>query len=529
MLTTKLKPLSLSLLLLSAVSSPVLSQGNANNNELIKKISARTETLENEIKVLRKELASLKKQPKQKQAVVATPVPTYRPVQGPTSRNADRTHALATLPTYAGLQEPANDLTSGKPDLSALLYLGGTPVVVSPYLGERSAFDGSDLIVNIPPVNLDKRILLQWQKLENVYRKCNLPVPNRPFVDLSGKVEGQVIWSKPYTGRKHTDIDLSATEAEILAQVNNWVAGYMSFKYDNSQINPPRTSNSRIFLNKGFAVVGDLDLAPLYGTIGQAYVPFGVYASNMLSAPLTQLLGRTKARYVGVGYSQANGNNLYGSVYTFKGDSGTTSNSNRINQGGINLGFKYVNGGWNADVGAGYIASVTDSEGMQATGGSSNGFTGFGATSAAEKLHRQIPGIDVYGSVGYGQFALIAEYLTAADKFAIANMSFNNHGAKPSALNVEGSYSFKVLSKPTSFSIGYQQSREALALLLPKNRYIATLNTSIWKSTIASLEYRHDVNYGRSDSAFGQNLAVITNGDLGHSSDTVTAQFGVYF
>ncbi len=38
--------------------------------------------------------------------------------------------------------------------VNAPLTLGGMPVVTSPYLGIRSAFDASDLVSNFPNVNL---------------------------------------------------------------------------------------------------------------------------------------------------------------------------------------------------------------------------------------------------------------------------------------------------------------------------------------------------------------------------------------
>ena len=57
----------------------------------------------------------------------------------------------------------------------------------------------------------------------------------------------------------------------------------------------------------------------------------------------------------------------------------------------------------------------------------------------------------------------------------------------------------------------------------------ATLNAVIWKDTIESLEYRHDVNYGSGDTASGAGTAVTTGKALGRSSDLVTAQIGIYF
>src|SRR5207253_2879745 len=46
-----------------------------------------------------------------------------------------------------------------------LTYIAGTPVVTSPYLGARPAFDGSDYLVNISSINRDVRLMQQRRRL----------------------------------------------------------------------------------------------------------------------------------------------------------------------------------------------------------------------------------------------------------------------------------------------------------------------------------------------------------------------------
>ena len=72
-----------------------------------------------------------------------------------------------------------------------------------------------------------------------------------------------------------------------------------------------------------------------------------------------------------------------------------------------------------------------------------------------------------------------------------------------------------------------------------EKRFIAAINMSIWRDTIETLEYRHDINYpvGAFAAGLGANglltPVITTNVDgetlLGHSSDMVTAQIAVYF
>ncbi len=107
-------------------------------------------------------------------------------------------------------------------------------------------------------------------------------------------------------------------------------------------------------------------------------------------------------------------------------------------------------------------------------------------------------------------------------------MMFNGRGARPQAMDAELYYNFHVFNKPTVFSVAYDKSWEALALGVPEQRYIATLMTSIWRSTIEQIEFRHDVNYGMGDTASGASIVTPATAK-GGVSNTVTAQIGIYF
>ncbi len=71
-----------------------------------------------------------------------------------------------------------------------------------------------------------------------------------------------------------------------------------------------------------------------------------------------------------------------------------------------------------------------------------------------------------------------------------------------------------------------------MALNLPARRVSGVFNISIWKDTVESLEYRHDMDYGRSQYANGASAPGLTNNNTygtGGSGDSVLAQIGVYF
>lgn len=538
----KLTPIATALSLIGLVSLPAFAEASPaatdqNEQQLIKKLTSRTTALESELKQLQQQIKELKSNNNRANVV---PIRTTRHTQNtakqtdvnqvglPATNEQRNTGNISEAEIIASQRETIqNQPPTGKAYYIGHepLYIAGNPVVSAPFLGPRSEYNGSDLLINSPWVNLDLHLLQQRQKLDNYYKDHNIVAPDT-LVDLSGKAEAQVTASRPYAGNKTSDIDLSGAELDINAIINKWSMGFLALSYDNSPATSGRrVENSRLLLDRGFMTFGNLNSSPFYATLGQLYVPFGQYATSMISDPLTKLVGRIKARTVQLGYSQqyANHTGLNAALFTFRGDS-QTSDTTRINNVGANLDYSFNFTQWNGNIAASYISNMGDSGGMKKNG-ASTGFTGF---SGNQMLNHRVPGVDVRGSLGIGSFTFLTEYVTAMRDFALSNLSFNNNGAKPKALHVEGIYNFPMWGKPSLIALGYDQTKDALALLLPEQRYIAAFSTSIWKDTIESLEFRHDINYGAGNSATGQNQAVIPSG-LGHSSDNVILQVGVYF
>ena len=368
-------------------------------------------------------------------------------------------------------------------------------------------------------------MLEQRQKLENFLLDHGQPIPEHPLVDISGKVEGNAYSLWPYAGDQTGDIDLASAQLDVAAQINSWATAFMSLKYDPSApfFLVQRSANSRVFLENGFLTIGSFNHSPFYFTMGQVFVPFGRYSSHMLSAPLPFFIGRTKARVAMLGYRQG-ADGFYGSIYGFRGDSFGPSHT----QGGANLGYRYVNDRVNLYVASGLIANIADAGGMQAAAAA--GFIGFGATPATQMLEHRVPGFDIHGGLSVGKFDFIAEFLTATRAFSIADMTFNGDGARPKAFNLEGAYHFGLFGHPSSIAVGYGHSSEALALGLPRHRFIVAVNTSFWRDTIETLEFRHDENYAVGSTASGAAIPVlIAPGTLGESMDIITGQVSVYF
>lgn len=509
MFKSKLTPIFTAICLMGSLPSnqafaATSATDDARTEQLIKKINMRTAQLESEVKKLRAQLVDLKK--------------------------AERADAIKQSSETKRLAGEVKQATTSK---TSFLELGATPVISSPYIGVRSQYDASDLIVNIPSYNQDLRLLQQQDKLLSAFNKQGLTAPSTPLIELSGKIEGQVVGARDNEGRRESDVDLSGTEFDVTGHFTPWLTGFIALSYDNnasnagSMVGPSvsRMDNSRIYLNKAWITVGNLSRSPFYATIGQRY-HFGQYASFMVSSPLTQLMARIKARSLLIGYQHPGANGIYSSLFIFKGDANT--DKSHINQIGATLGYQYVSKAFNTDIGVDFVNNIADAQGMQNTGYRYNNGSsmGFAYDNNFERLVKRVPGAAVHGKLGVGPFSLIAEYTGAMEDFDSANLNFNGRGAKPQAYDIEGAYSFRVMNKPANVALGYAQTKDALALLLPQRRLITAFNISIWKDTIASLEFKRDQAYNITDTARIQNVRASSRGGY---SNSLTAQFGVYF
>jgi len=416
-------------------------------------------------------------------------------------------------------------------DQHVLTYIAGTPVVTSPYLGSRPAFDGSDYIVNISSINRDIRLMQQRRGLERAYNKIGYPIPNKPIIAISGKAEPIGTIGQAYFGATRADWNLGSNELDVAAVLNDKVEAYMALAYDASppSVGGQRVANSSIDLNMGFVNIGDLDESPFYFTAGQLYAPFGRFSTSMVSAPLTMRLARIKTRPVIFGYKSQKDTGPFAALYGYRGD--TTLGSSGV--GGVNLGYILDAFKSTTEVGVSFVSSMNDSGGMQFSGSPpGTTFGGFSSITNGSENVRKVAGVGAHASISFDRYNITTEWVSSAGRFPVSDLSFDGYGAQPQALQLEGGVTFMSFDRPSSVALGYQWSKDSLALNLPQHRVSGVFNISIWKDTVESLEYRHDIDYRANQFANGIAPIGFVNANTvgsGGSSDTLLAQIGVYF
>ncbi len=410
------------------------------------------------------------------------------------------------------------------------ILIAGTPVVSSPYYGVQTEFSGGDLLVNASTVNKDIALLGVRKAFYQALTKHGIIVPEHTIIELSGLIETQVFFRDDFTRGYQSDIDLTAAEVDIFAGVNRWVSALLQMEIDGSRATgiPKRVSNSRIVVGSAFVTFGNLNELPLYATIGQLYVPFGQYSSALPTRSTARDLGRTKARPLVLGLKTTGGPHTWNaSVYGFQGDTkkggSLTLPQDHINAVGGNIYYGYHGDKWYGNAGVSVINNLAESDGMQ--GGA------FGITQATEVINHRVPGLNLRGKLGYESVHILGEYVGATRHFSSMNLSYKSSGARPEAFHVEGVYSFTVgeQKKPGNVAIGYDHTREAIALGLPQDRYSASISYAPWRATIFSLEYRHDENYSTSYLPAAVQGVAIPTAALGKDADTVTLQMDIFF
>ncbi len=490
---------------------------------LVKHINSQTQSLEKQVTQLKHEVKRLKAEQVQS---------TAKPVVDADAKTDANEAAIAN----------AQNKLSKQPNfeaISPLLRMGASPVIVAPYIGVPSAYDASDLLVYQSTYKLDATMLQRDKLLYKTAADEGITLGDTPTLILSGKIESQIYGSKTYSGPNTSNINLTGAELIAAVHVNKWVNGLITFNYDDgpSSENEQVVTNSSFSIDQAFATIGNLSETPFYMTAGQRTIPFGHYTTYMLSDTLPKNMFKLLERSILLGFDDQKDAIVqpYANTFVFKDDTNAGGGGNNINNFGANLGLRLkANNGVNTDVGVSAVANVADSNGMQSTGLSQ--FPGFststittasGSTVNGENLSRKVPGFDAYAGIGNDQYYFNAEYTGATSSFAADNMTFNGHGAKPSAMHTEIVHMFSLGNYPANIAVGYDHTWQALALNMPQQRYITAMNVSFIHNTITTLEFNRWINYAAGDVATGQGSPAIQA--TGHYENNVALQFGVYF
>ncbi len=324
-----------------------------------------------------------------------------------------------------------------------------------------------------------------------------------PRFSYGGLLELEAFSGEDFAGVDASDLVLATLELWAEARPNDWTTLEVRCLFEEDETEPGE-------IDQAFIRLGDEDT--LFHLIaGRLYVPFGKFETNLVSDPLTLELGETRASALQVGFAS---DGLYGAFYGFNGDVDEADRGDRIHRFGAELGYRIETDAYALDLGAGYIDSIADSDGLSGADldgdGSEGDLIGTGLTE-------RVGGIAAHAALTLGRWTFIGEYVGAEQAFSAADLSFWGGGAQPTAWNVEAGYHFALGSREASVALGHQQTDEAVGLGLPKTRTLGALTIGLFENLAVGFEYARDDDYG------------VSAGGTGASADTVTVQLAVEF
>ncbi len=309
-------------------------------------------------------------------------------------------------------------------------------------------------------------------------------------LELYGLVEVEASAGEAFDNSDSSDVSLATAAIGLDAKLSEWSTGHLILLYEEGE------EDDHIIIDEGTITFGNLEQFPLYLSLGKMYVPFGSYENNMISDPLTLEIGETRESALQVGFVK---DGLSGSVYAFNGDIDETGKDDTIREYGANIGYTLEDEAWGLNLGLDWINNIGASKTLQpyleTTSGTVADFP---------------EGLAVHGALRYGQWSLLAEYLTALDSYLPAEVDFNGQGAEPEAMMTEIAYFTNVFGRRVSLAVGYQWTDEALALELPESRYIGAVRAWLLSNTAVALEYAHDKDYSIEEGGTDENAHTAT-------------------
>lgn len=260
------------------------------------------------------------------------------------------------------------------------------------------------------------------------------------------------------------NIDIAEAEVGVMFPIGNALSAEIVILYE---------SGIGAGIDSASVTYGREDSAISY-TVGQIFVPFGNFATAMVSDPLALDLAETTENALQINYSRGA---METSFYLFSG-----SNS----AGGSNLGYG-ISVGRQADdtqMGFGYISDIGESNNLEVP---------IGGTLAAH-----IAGMNLYYVKETETTSFVFEYVMSLGTFQAGEVGAA--AVSPNAMNIEYGRKLPLMGKDGIVAIGYQTTTDASDLGLPKSRIATTAAMAMSEHATLSFEYLMDTDYASARS-----------------------------
>ena len=318
------------------------------------------------------------------------------------------------------------------------------------------------------------------------------------WLEIGGHVDLDTVFTRPENEGGYTNIGISEVGLSLAATITDWAAVEAGFLYEHTDLGERENvvGSEATFLETATLRFGPPE-GPWFLAAGRQFLPFGVFDTRMISDPLTLEVAETNEISVSLGWSSGG---LQTTLFGF----------------GKNDGLESSNGV------AGYGAAVSFSSEREETSlalnltltsdfsYSANMLSLLADTTANEGPDDRTAGLSAHAALRYGAAMLIAEYVGALESYAAREMEFAGRGAQPASWLLEAAYDFDAGGMNATAALGYQATREALALELPARRLLALVSLQLGDPFTIAVEWGRDSDYAAGKGGSGENANFVT-------------------
>ncbi len=296
-------------------------------------------------------------------------------------------------------------------------------------------------------------------------------------IALSGTIEAEAgyintdIADPEEKDMDESDVILATAVLGVYVEIVKHVSGHIVFLWEEDSTEP-------VNIDEGFITIDGKDVVPMYFNVGKLYVPFGNFASHMISDSLTVEIGETRESAVQVGIFN---DILNLSVAAFNGDIGSTGDDDTISSYVGSVQFTLPEStiaNFGLSVGASYISNIADSDGLSDE-----------IATAEGTLEDHVAGLGAFISMSVMDMIFIeAEYIGATDEFEAGELFDDTDTEKrqPIAMNFELAVT---LIDAIELAIRYEKTEDVTSL--PETQYGAAIVYSLFSNTTIAVEYLH--------------------------------------
>ena len=327
---------------------------------------------------------------------------------------------------------------------------------------------------------------------------CSAAAQGGDWLEIGGHADLDSVSTSPENQDGYTHIGISEFGLSLTAGITDWVAVEAGFLYEHTDLGERENvaGSEAAFLETATLRFGSPE-GPWSLAAGRQFLPFGVFDTRMISDPLTLEVAETNEISVSLGWSSGG---LRAALFGF-GKNDELESANGVAGYGVAVSFSSEREETGLDLNLALTSDFSYAANVQ----------GVLADTTANGEHAdRIAGLSAHAALRYGAATLIAEYVGALDSYTLREMEFAGRGAQPASWLLEAAYDFDVLGMNATAALGYQVTREALALELPERRLLAAVSVQLTEPLTLGVEWGRDRDYAPAKGGSGESSTFVT-------------------